>query len=78
MPLILGVDYDKIVKRMLVLSSILIATSTALVGPITFFGLIVANLSYQFFNTFKHSTLIMRCESDEFGGLNRRSVDCRA
>ncbi|MFJ7827255.1 iron chelate uptake ABC transporter family permease subunit [Psychrobacillus sp. NPDC096623] len=55
----LGVDYDKIVKKMLVLSSILIATSTALVGPITFFGLIVANLSYQFFNTFKHSTLII-------------------
>jgi len=54
----LGVDYDKIVKRMLVLSAILIATSTALVGPITFFGLIVANLSYQFFNTYKHSVLI--------------------
>ena len=54
----LGVDYDKIVKRMLVLSAILIATSTALVGPITFFGLIVANLSYQFFNTYKHSILI--------------------
>lgn len=55
----LGVDYDKIVKTMLVLSSILIATSTALVGPITFFGLIVANLSYQFFNTYKHTTLIV-------------------
>lgn len=55
----LGVDYDNIVKKMLVLSSVLIATSTALVGPITFFGLIVANLSYQFFNTFKHSTLII-------------------
>jgi iron complex transport system permease protein len=55
----LGVDYDKIVKTMLVLSSILIATSTALVGPITFFGLIVANLSYQFFNTYKHTTLII-------------------
>ena len=54
----LGVDYDKIVKRMLVLSAILIATSTGLVGPITFFGLIVANLSYQFFNTYKHSVLI--------------------
>ncbi|WP_342599307.1 iron chelate uptake ABC transporter family permease subunit [Psychrobacillus sp. FSL H8-0483] len=54
----LGVNYDKIVKRMLVLSAILIATSTGLVGPITFFGLIVANLSYQFFNTYKHSVLI--------------------
>ncbi|TQR21528.1 iron chelate uptake ABC transporter family permease subunit [Psychrobacillus vulpis] len=55
----LGVNYDKIVKSMLVLSAILIATSTALVGPITFFGLIVANLSYQYFNTYKHSVLIV-------------------
>ena len=54
----LGVPYDKLVQRMLILSSILIAVSTALVGPITFFGLIVANLSYQFFNTYKHSVLI--------------------
>lgn len=54
----LGVPYDKVVKRMLVISSILIAVSTALVGPITFFGLIVANLSYQFFHTYKHSVLI--------------------
>ncbi|WP_025785503.1 iron chelate uptake ABC transporter family permease subunit [Sporosarcina sp. D27] len=54
----LGVDHDKIVKTMLILSSVLIAVSTALVGPITFFGLIVANLSYQFFKTYKHSVLI--------------------
>lgn len=54
----LGVPYDKLVQRMLILSSILIAVSTALVGPITFFGLIVANLSYQYFNSYKHSILI--------------------
>lgn len=54
----LGVSYETIVKLMLILSSVLIAVSTALVGPITFFGLIVANLSYQFFHTFKHSILI--------------------
>lgn len=55
----LGVDYDKVVKVILILSSVLIAVSTALVGPITFFGLIVANLSYQFFTTYKHSILIV-------------------
>ncbi|WP_042477087.1 iron chelate uptake ABC transporter family permease subunit [Bacillus ndiopicus] len=55
----LGVPYDKLVQRMLIISSILIAVSTALVGPITFFGLIVANLSYQYFNTYKHSILIV-------------------
>lgn len=54
----LGVDYDVLVKRMLILSSILIAVATALVGPVTFFGLIVANLAYQFFATYKHSILI--------------------
>lgn len=54
----LGISYDKVVKMMLILSSVLIAVSTALVGPITFFGLIVANLSYQFFKTYKHSVLI--------------------
>ncbi|MCG7343123.1 iron chelate uptake ABC transporter family permease subunit [Sporosarcina sp. ACRSL] len=54
----LGVNYDRVVKLMLVLSAILISVSTALVGPITFFGLIVANLSYQFFKTYKHSVLI--------------------
>lgn len=54
----LGVSYDKVVKTMLILSAVLIAVSTALVGPITFFGLIVANLSYQFFKTYKHSVII--------------------
>lgn len=54
----LGVPYESIVKKMLVLSAVLIAISTALVGPITFFGLIVANLSYQFFKSYRHSILI--------------------
>jgi len=54
----LGVPYDSIVKQMLVIVAIFISISTALVGPITFFGLIVANLSYQFFHTYKHKTLI--------------------
>lgn len=55
----LGVNYDRLVMNSLILSSVLIATSTALVGPITFFGLIVANLSYHFFATYKHSVLIL-------------------
>ncbi|MBP2242430.1 iron complex transport system permease protein [Cytobacillus eiseniae] len=55
----LGVNYDRMVMKILILSSVLIATSTALVGPITFFGLIVANLSYQYLITYKHTTLIL-------------------
>jgi iron complex transport system permease protein len=54
----LGIDYDRMVLHILILSSVLIATSTALVGPITFFGLIVANLSYQYLITYRHSILI--------------------
>ncbi|MCM3568595.1 iron chelate uptake ABC transporter family permease subunit [Neobacillus mesonae] len=54
----LGVPYDTIVKQMLIIVAIFISISTALVGPITFFGLIVANLSYQFFKTYRHRTLI--------------------
>ncbi|MFC7685971.1 iron chelate uptake ABC transporter family permease subunit [Ureibacillus sp. GCM10028918] len=55
----LGINYDRLVLNVLILSSVLIATSTALVGPITFFGLIVANLSYQFLVTYKHSIHIL-------------------
>lgn len=55
----LGINYDRMVMNILILSSVLIATATALVGPITFLGLIVANLSYQFLVTYKHSILIL-------------------
>ncbi|KAA0545274.1 iron chelate uptake ABC transporter family permease subunit [Bacillus sp. BGMRC 2118] len=55
----LGVDYDGMVLKVLILSSVLIATSTAMVGPITFLGLIVANLAYQFLTSYKHSVLIL-------------------
>lgn len=55
----LGINYDRLVMNVLILSSVLIATSTALVGPITFLGLIVANLSYQFLVTYRHSVLIV-------------------
>lgn len=55
----LGVNYDQMVMKILILASVLIATSTALVGPITFLGLIVANLSYQYLSTHRHSLLIL-------------------
>src|SRR5690606_15434381 len=54
----LGVPYDRMVRGTLILSSVLIAVSAALVGPITFFGLIVANLSYQFLKSYKHSVTL--------------------
>lgn len=50
----LGVDYDKISKKLLIVVSILISISTALVGSITFLGILVVNLSYQLIKNYKH------------------------
>ncbi len=55
----LGVDYDKTVKKMLIVISILVSISTALVGPITFLGLLVVNITREFFKTYKHRYLII-------------------
>lgn len=54
----LGVNYDLVVKKILVVVAILTAISTALVGPLTFLGLIVVNISYQLISSFKHKHLI--------------------
>lgn len=54
----LGVDVKKVTKQVLILVSILIAVSTALVGPILFFGLLVANLTRQCFSTYRHQVLM--------------------
>lgn len=54
----LGVDYDKTIKKLLVGVTIYIAVATAMVGPISFLGLITANLARQSFKTYKHRYLI--------------------
>ena len=54
----LGVDVDKTIRRLLLGVTVLIAIATALVGPISFLGLIIANLSRQLFKTYKHTWLI--------------------
>ncbi|WP_412058307.1 iron chelate uptake ABC transporter family permease subunit [Bartonella sp. DGB2] len=43
----LGVDYQREVTKILTLVAVLVAVSTALVGPISFFGLLVVSLAYQ-------------------------------
>ena len=53
----LGVDYDRVTKKMLVVIVILTSVSTALVGPITFLGLLVVNIARQLVKTYKHSEL---------------------
>lgn len=54
----LGVDYDKTIKRLLLGVTLFIAVATALVGPISFLGLIIANLSREFFKTYRHNYLV--------------------
>lgn len=53
----LGVDYDKMVKKILVVVVLLTSVATALVGPITFLGLLVVNIARQLITTYKHSVL---------------------
>lgn len=55
----LGVDYDKSIRRLLLGVTLAIAVATAVVGPISFMGLIVANLSRQLLKTYRHSQLIL-------------------
>ncbi|RBY76483.1 enterobactin ABC transporter permease [Blastococcus sp. TF02-09] len=51
----LGVEHRRVVMTLFAGVSIMIAASTALVGPILFFGLIVANLAYTYAGTFRHA-----------------------
>lgn len=50
----LGLDHRRMVMRTLLLVSLLMATSTALVGPMTFLGFLVATLAYQIADTYDH------------------------
>ena len=55
----LGVDYDRCIRRLLLGVTLAIAVATALVGPISFLGLIIANLSRQLLRTYRHSQLVL-------------------
>lgn len=54
----LGVNYDKAVKKLIIVVAMLVSISTALVGPITFLGLLVVNVAKQLFKTYKHTYLV--------------------
>lgn len=53
----LGVDYKQLVRKHLMIVSVLISVSTALVGPITFLGLLVVSLARQLMDTYRHGEL---------------------
>ena len=54
----LGIDYDRMVRKMLIAVAILVSVSTALVGPVTFLGILVTNLAYQMIKDYRHSIVI--------------------
>lgn len=54
----LGVNYQRSVMILLGVITTLVAISTALVGPITFFGLLVANLAYVLVRSYRHGVII--------------------
>ncbi|GAA4061106.1 MAG TPA: iron chelate uptake ABC transporter family permease subunit [Bacilli bacterium] len=53
----LGVNYQFSIIYVLILVAILMSISTAVVGPLTFFGFLVATLSYQLTPTYDHRYL---------------------
>ncbi|TQI79117.1 iron complex transport system permease protein [Serratia fonticola] len=54
----LGIPYKRYVTGLLLLISVLVAISTALVGPMTFLGLLIVNLTYPLMGSWRHSYLL--------------------
>jgi iron complex transport system permease protein len=54
----LGVEHKRAVTITLGVVTTLVAVSTALVGPVTFFGLLVANLAYLLLPTARHALVL--------------------
>ncbi|MEO9297262.1 iron chelate uptake ABC transporter family permease subunit [Devosia alba] len=54
----LGVNYQRTVVTILVLIAVLVSVSTALVGPITFFGLLVATLAHALVGNSRHKYVL--------------------
>ncbi|MFE6735510.1 iron chelate uptake ABC transporter family permease subunit [Microbacterium sp. NPDC057650] len=50
----LGLNHRRMLMIVLALVAVLIATSTALIGPMVFLGFLVATLAYQFADTYDH------------------------
>jgi iron complex transport system permease protein len=55
----LGIEEAKLRKRWVLIVGMLIAVSTALIGPITFLGLLGINLTRQIFKTYRHGILMI-------------------
>ncbi|MEM9565376.1 MAG: iron chelate uptake ABC transporter family permease subunit [Actinomycetota bacterium] len=54
----LGADYDRINRRLIMLIAVLVAVPTALVGPVTFLGLLASNATYELTKSFRHHVTV--------------------
>ncbi|WP_172294749.1 iron chelate uptake ABC transporter family permease subunit [Pseudoruegeria sp. HB172150] len=54
----LGLDHDRLVLSALALVAAMVAVSTALVGPITFLGLLAASIAHGLMKSHRHAVLI--------------------
>ena len=54
----LGLNYKAMTVRILIIVSLLVSVSVALVGPIMFLGLLAANVSYQIIRSHRHKFMI--------------------
>lgn len=54
----LGLAHDRLVLAVLALIAVLVAVTTALVGPVAFFGLIVAGLAWEFAGSARHARVL--------------------
>ena len=54
----LGVEHRRVVNLALLAVAVLVAVSTALVGPVTFLGLLVVNLARQLLGTHRHAWVL--------------------
>jgi iron complex transport system permease protein len=57
----LGLNYQRMVQIFMMIIAILVSISTALIGPITFLGILVTNLTYELMKTYRHSIIIAAC-----------------
>ena len=54
----LGVDHRRVTMILLAAIAVMVSASTALVGPVTFFGLLVANLAYHLMPDGRHRAVL--------------------
>lgn len=57
----LGIAWQRHVTGLLLLISLLVAVSTALVGPMMFLGLLIVNLAYPLIGSWRHGYLLPGC-----------------